>query len=112
MTVTPFVLDDPADRSVARDASFKLTLDDWAAGQTGAEIVDYGISGADGGLLPSWLGFDSSSLSLYGRAPEAGFEPIDITLTITDAHGATSTTTFTLYVCMYVYNILIYCNII
>jgi hypothetical protein len=82
-TVQPLAVAGPGNQTTSKKASVSLTLA--ATGGT-APYASWSASG-----LPSWLTLNASTGKITGTAPNASSTTLNITVTVTDAKGATKT---------------------
>jgi len=76
-------------QSVALDSFFEIPVDTSAFTDPEGDTLSFSVSGKDGGDLPAWLGFDAESTTLFGTSPADSFDPVEVTVTATDAAGNT-----------------------
>ena len=84
-----------ADASSSEDAAFSYTVPD--ATFTDADLGDalnYSATLANGGALPSWLSFDTTTRTLSGTPLNGDVGVVDITITATDLAGAKASDVF------------------
>lgn len=62
------------------------------------DVLAYGATLADGGILPSWVSFDSSSRTFSGTPLNADVGVLSLKVTAADRAGASASTTLTLAV--------------
>lgn len=60
------------------------------------DVLSYGATLADGAALPSWLTFDSTTLTFSGRVPRTATGNIDIRVTANDRLAASASDVFNL----------------
>ena len=92
--LAPLVLPDPDDQFYPVDTAITALELPVATGSSGS--LSYTLTGPDGGALPAGLTFDADSRTLSGTPTEAGVT--ELTYTVTDDNGASTSQTFTVIV--------------
>ncbi|KAL4751506.1 hypothetical protein BDW72DRAFT_92046 [Aspergillus terricola var. indicus] len=82
----------PSNVIVHSGASFSISFDQETFSNTRPSTVYYGTSYPDNAPLPSWIGFDQSSLRFYGTAPNIGPQTFSLNLVASDVIGFSAAT--------------------
>ncbi|KAL4740825.1 hypothetical protein BDV11DRAFT_184520 [Aspergillus similis] len=82
----------PSNVIVHSGASFSISFDKETFFNTRPSTVYYGTSYPDNAPLPSWIGFDQSSLCFYGTAPNIGPQTFSLNLVASDVTGFSAAT--------------------
>ncbi|KAL3480115.1 hypothetical protein BJX99DRAFT_254991 [Aspergillus californicus] len=82
----------PSNIIVHAGDSFSISFDPETFTDTRSSTVYYGTSYPDNAPLPSWIGFDESSLRFYGTAPNIGPQKFSLNLVASDVSGFSAAT--------------------
>ncbi len=98
---TPVVADEITDQTTDEDSAFSFEVpdsifDDVDFDNDDNESLTYSATLADGGLLPTWLIFDTSTKTFSGTPENGDVETISLKVTATDATGASVSDIFDL----------------
>ncbi|NJN88174.1 MAG: hypothetical protein HC881_20125, partial [Leptolyngbyaceae cyanobacterium SL_7_1] len=91
----PTLVSPIADQTPTIDTPFTLTLPPTTFNDIdGGDSLSYSVSRSDGGTLPSWLNFDSASLTLSGTPTSNDIGTVSIQIIATDLAGTSSSDSF------------------
>ncbi|KAL2872183.1 putative transmembrane glycoprotein [Aspergillus lucknowensis] len=82
----------PSNVVVRSGDSFSFSFDPETFTDTRPSTVYYGTSYPDNAPLPSWIGFDQSSLRFYGTTPNIGPQTFNLNLVASDVSGFSAAT--------------------
>ncbi|KAL4946237.1 hypothetical protein BDV06DRAFT_183010 [Aspergillus oleicola] len=82
----------PSNIVVHSGDSFSISFDPETFINTHPSTIYYGTSYPENAPLPSWIGFDQSSLRFYGTAPSIGSQTFSLNLVASDVSGFSATT--------------------
>jgi axial budding pattern protein 2 len=83
----------PSNLIVRSGDSFSISFDQETFINTRPSTFYYGTSYPDNAPLPSWIGFDQSSLRFYGTTPNIGPQSFNLNLVASDVSGFSAATT-------------------
>ncbi len=92
----PLVAREIIDRTVNIDRFFSFQISNNIFQDVEGDILTYGASLADDASLPSWLNFDSDTLTFSGTPTDTNLGTIELRVTATDPNNAATSQTFTL----------------
>ena len=93
----PIVANPLADLTAEEGEAFSFVLPDNTFSDADADdVLTYTFSLADGLSLPAWLAYNAANRTLSGTPPEEAPDSLVLTVTATDAQGASVTDQFTL----------------
>ncbi|KAL2830690.1 hypothetical protein BJY01DRAFT_254533 [Aspergillus pseudoustus] len=82
----------PSNLAVRSGDSFSVSFDQKTFTNTRPSTFYYGTSYPDNAPLPSWIGFDQSSLRFYGTTPNIGPQTFSLNLVASDVSGFSAAT--------------------
>ncbi|KAL3459919.1 hypothetical protein BJX64DRAFT_194507 [Aspergillus heterothallicus] len=82
----------PSNMIVRSGDSFSISFDQETFTNTRPSTFYYGTSYPDNAPLPSWIGFDQSSLRFYGTTPNIGPQTFSLNLVASDVSGFSAAT--------------------
>ncbi|KAJ0424552.1 hypothetical protein BJY00DRAFT_243885 [Aspergillus carlsbadensis] len=83
----------PSNLVVRSGDSFSISFEEETFTNTRPSTFYYGTSYPDNAPLPSWIGFDQSSLRFYGTTPNIGPQSFNLNLVASDVSGFSAATT-------------------
>jgi hypothetical protein len=94
----PVLVNPFADRSAIEDSPFNATVPLDTFDDEDGDAPTYQATLADGSALPAWLTFDAATRAFSGTPPQTAVGTTVIRIQVSDGHGGSASTTFSLTV--------------